>query len=240
MRQKRLFLGVLFILGVLTLVYILQAQGLLMSFEEIRDQRGEIETFLMQDPLLGILIFAAIYITAVALSLPIATPLTVLSGFLFGSILGTGVVAVAATTGATIIFILARFFFREYFTEKFGNSVERVNRELTDNGFRDVLLLRLTPLVPFALINVATALTSVRIRDYVLATLIGTLPFTFVYVHAGSRLAELNSLSDVLSFQTLLAVSLVVVAAAVPLIIRRRKSPRHLADHESDHQQPQE
>ena len=224
MKLERWHFGVLFILAVIALVYYLNGQDLFMTFEHVRDQRDELEAFIMRSPVAGILIFSAIYIGAVALSLPIATPLTVLAGFLFGSVLGTAVVGVTATIGATIIFLLARFFFRDFFMQKFGYRIRKIDAEFTTNGFRDVLLLRLAPVVPFVLINVATALTNTKTRDYILATFFGILPFTFVYVNAGNRLAELNSVSDIVSVQTVIAISLLVAAAAVPLVIRHRKS----------------
>lgn len=214
-----------FVLVVLVVfgIYLASLYGMVPSFVELRDLRHLFSQYVDMHPVLGGSLFILTYITAVALSLPIATALTVLAGFLFGVMLGTILVVLGATVGATIIFILARYFFRNFFESHFGARLSSVNEELRANGFRDVLLLRLTPLVSFSLLNVATALTKVRLRQYVPATLFGIVPFTLIYVKAGTRLSEIDSLGDVLSLQTLLVVSLVVASAFVPIILRRRK-----------------
>jgi len=219
----RFRVGLLLVLVVGALIGVLGAHGLLPTFAEVRAGRMEIETFLMEMPVLGALIFSLGYILVVALSIPVATVLTVLAGFLFGSVLGTVLVVTAATIGASLLFLLVRFFFRDVVSTRFDSRLEVVNRELADNGFRDVLLLRLAPVIPFALINVGAALTSVRFRDYALATLIGITPFTFVYVHAGTRLAEIERVSDIVAPQTLLAVSLLVFASFISIVARRAR-----------------
>lgn len=227
MKKRSLLLAALY-LGIFVVAYLfIKRYGIMLSFEALMEARHEIESSLMKNPVLGAMLFSVIYISAIALSLPVATALTVLSGFLFGTILGTFIVVVSATVGAAIIFLLARYIFRDYFAKKIGDRISVVNRELTEHGFRDVLLLRLTPIVPFSFINIATALTSVRLRQYVLATAVGIVPFTFVYVQAGTRLAEIQSLSDIVSLQTVVVVSLVVVAAAIPFFIGRRRKENH-------------
>ena len=224
MQTPRYVLGLIFVAAVATLFVYLKMHGMLPSFEMVQEQRMAIEAFLMRDPVLGIGIFACIYIVAIALSLPVATPLTILSGFLFGRVLGTVIVVVSATVGATIIFVLTRFFFHRFFTRKFGDRLEVVNNEFTNHGFFDVLFLRLIPVIPFALINVGTALTSVRLQNYVLGTLLGIIPFTFIYVQAGTQLAHIKRVEDILSFETLLTVSLVVAGAAFVFFINRRRA----------------
>lgn len=219
----RFRVGVLFIIVIGALIGVLSVYGLIPTFAEVRAGRMEIEAFLMEMPVLGALIFSLGYVLVVALSIPAATVLTVLAGFLFGSILGTALVVVSATMGAAALFLLVRLFFQEYVCARFGARLAVVNREMADNGFRDVLLLRLAPIIPFALINVGAALTSVRFRDYVLATLLGIAPFSFVYVHAGTRLAEIERVSDIIAPQTLLAVSLLVLASFIPIFISRAR-----------------
>ena len=226
MNIPRYVFGLVFVVVVTVLFVYLETHGMLPSFKMVQEQRMEIEGFLMRDPVLGVVIFSALYIAAIAFSLPFATPLTVLSGFLFGPVLGTIIVVVSATIGATIIFILARFFFRRFFTRKLGDKLEVVNNEFTNHGFVDVLLLRLAPIVPFALINVATALTSVSFKNYVLATLIGIVPFTFIYVQAGAELARIQRIRDILSLETILTISLIVAVVGLLFVTRHRLEAR--------------
>lgn len=227
MLRRKLFLGIVFVTLALFVYAILEMKGIMISFETLKAARMDIRHALMENPIQGALIYSLLYIVAIALSLPVATALTVFSGFLFGSFWGTVVVVISATIGATIIFILARFFFRDFFVQKFGARLAPVEREMQDHGLRNIFFLRLMPIVPFALINVAAALTGAKTKDYVLATLFGIAPFTFIYVKAGMRLGELESLRDVVSFQTLIVVSLLVFAVALPIFIKRyRKRAR--------------
>jgi uncharacterized membrane protein YdjX (TVP38/TMEM64 family) len=224
-KRHRFVLGLTLVGLVVAALAYLQSRGIMIDFEMVKMYRMDIELFIMERLFFGVLIFMFAYIATVGLSLPFATPLTVLSGFLFGTLLGTGIVAISATIGATIAFLLVRFFFRDYVTSKFGTKLRVVNDELRGNGFKDILILRLTPIVPFSLINVAAPLTSICVRDFSLATLFGTLPFTFVYVNAGTQIASVESVGDIVSFPTILGISLIVIAATVPPVIRRLRRP---------------
>lgn len=181
-------------------------------------------SFVSQHFVLGALLFVLAYLLIISLSLPLAMLLSLLAGALFGTFVGTVLVVAAATLGATLAFVLVRFFFCGLVTRHFGHQLAAVNRELAGHGFRDLLLIRLVPLVPFGLINVAAALTHVRVRDFALATLLGIIPLTIIYVNAGTHLATITSADQVLSFDILLALSLFVLAAAAPFFIRRKRT----------------
>lgn len=220
--KRRSTFGLLFF-GALALgLWYLHSIGVFPDFSMIKMYRMDVEAYLMQNLFAGVLIFALVYIAAVGLSIPIATPLTILSGFLFGNILGTGIVAISASVGATIALVLIRFFFYEDFKTRFAHRLEKVNREMTGHGFRDIFILRLTPIVPFALINIGAALTDIKTRSFFLATLIGVVPFTFVYVNAGTQIAMIESPGDIISLPVILGISLLVLVASLPLVIHRR------------------
>lgn len=216
-------LGIIFFAVVVGIVLVLQGKGITPDVHMLTAYREGLEAFLMDNVLLGALLYAAVYVLVVALSLPFATPLTLLAGFLFGNMLGTGLVVVAASIGATAALVLVRFFFFDYVKASFGYRLRRVHEELRGNGFRDILILRLTPIVPFALINLGAALTPVRVSHFCFATVLGTIPFTFIYVNAGTQLATLSSPGDVLSLPFVVGVSLVVFAATLPLLMRRSR-----------------
>lgn len=221
--NKKVLIGTLLLVLVIGGISILKTAGILPSFSEVKEGREMILGYVESYYLLSVIGFALIYILSVALSLPIAVFLTLLAGFLFGTVFGTMLVSLSSTIGATIIFLSTRFFFRDYVEAKFRDKISWLQKEMSGNGLRNILILRLIPAVPFWLINIGAGVTSVKTRDYVLGTLIGALPFTAVYVFAGTRLAEINSPSDVVSLPTLLAVSLLVLLSVVPLFIRRRQ-----------------
>ena len=123
--------------------------------------------------------------------------------------------------GATLSVIINRFFFQDAVRAALGSKLKWVNAELEGHGLRDIFILRLTPIVPFSLINLGAAVTHVQVRDFFFATFVGTLPFTLVYVNAGTQIARVESPGDIISLPTLIGISLVVIAATLPIFIRR-------------------
>jgi uncharacterized membrane protein YdjX (TVP38/TMEM64 family) len=141
-------------------------------------------------------IYAAFYIVGTALLLP-ALPLTLGAGFLYGVIIGTLVVSPASVIGATLAFFIARHVARDWATRRLKKypQAAAIDRAIEKNGFKAVVLLRLQPVLPFNILNYALGLTSIRLRDYVLASWIGMFPATVLYVYLGS---VMNDISDLL------------------------------------------
>jgi uncharacterized membrane protein YdjX (TVP38/TMEM64 family) len=218
--MRKEHIGLLCIALVVSIVAFVWWLGHIPSFEEVRASRDQFHAYAMTMPKTAALLFSLIYIIAVAVSIPLATPLSLLAGFLFGSVWGTAIVVVSATIGATFTFVLARFFFREYFETKIASLGSRATSH-SFGTFGDVLIARLIPAVPFSLINVVAGLTQVSLRNYIMATALGIVPFTFVYVHAGEALGELNSLGDVASSESALFLSRIALVIAALYVVRR-------------------
>ncbi|MBO6754932.1 MAG: TVP38/TMEM64 family protein [Roseibium sp.] len=132
--------------------------------------------------------FAAVYMTAVALSFPGASLLTITGGFLFGWIAGGLTTVVAATVGASAVFLVARSSIGDFLTRKAGPFLSRLADGFRTNGFHYLLFLRLTPIFPFWLVNIAPAVFHMPLRTYMLATFVGILPGTFAFSFIGSGL----------------------------------------------------
>jgi uncharacterized membrane protein YdjX (TVP38/TMEM64 family) len=159
-------------------------------------------------------LFLAAEVVLIACSAPVGIWLTVLAGFLFGRWVGTAVVNVGATLGAVLAFLAARYVFADAL-RRAALTRPRLARWLaaTDRGFEEhgayyVLLLRLTPVFPFWVLNLGLGLTRVRPFTYWWATQLGTLPMTFVVANAGASLAEITSFREVLSLKVLGALCL--------------------------------
>jgi uncharacterized membrane protein YdjX (TVP38/TMEM64 family) len=166
------------------------------------------------------------YVAAVAFSLPIATVLTLAVGFVFGRWVGTALIVLAATAGATLAFIAARFLFAEAAERRLGSLGEKINAGFTANAFSYLLFLRLVPLFPFFLVNLAPALTRIPVRTFVLATLIGIVPGTFVYVNLGEALGRIESLQSLVAPEFLGAFALLGALALVPVLWKKlRRGP---------------
>lgn len=159
-----------------------------LSLESIADHRMSLKAFVAAHLLLAILAYVLAYVVATVFLLPGAALLTVLGGFLFGWWLGGLVTVVAATAGATLIFTIARSSFGDFLVKRGGGLVCRIMRGFEADAFSYLLFLRLVPLFPFFLVNVATALCRVRTRTFLLATLLGIVPGTFAYATLGSGL----------------------------------------------------
>ncbi len=136
---------------------------------------------------LGIGIFALIYVLACILFLPGAI-LTLGAGAIFGVIKGSVIVSIASTIGATCAFLIGRYFVRHWVESKIeGNpKFKAVDDAVAKEGLKIVGLTRLSPIFPFNLLNYAYGVTKVTLRDYVLASWIGMMPGTVMYVYIGS------------------------------------------------------
>ena len=110
-----------------------------------------------------------------------------------------------------------------------GTVLHPINEGFSENAFNYMLFLRLVPAFPFFLVNLAPAFTSIRVQTYVLATAIGIIPGSFVFANLGETLGTIDSLSGLVSKETLLAFALLGVLALVPILIRKFKSKQEPA-----------
>ena len=165
----------------------------------LQSQRGRLhELFLVRPFFVGALFFA-VYVAVTGLSLPGAAVLTLVAGAIFGLGWGTVIVSFASTLGATLAFLLARYLARDAVRRRFEGSLERIDGGVRKDGAFYLFTLRLVPVFPFFIINLAMGLTSMRVLVFAFVSQAGMLPGTLVFVNAGNRLAELESLAGVLS-----------------------------------------
>lgn len=149
------------------------------------------------------LLFAAgfflIYVAVTAISLPGAAVMTLIGGAIFGLLEGLLLVSFASAIGATLAFLMARFVLREGVQKRFGQRLKALNRGVERDGSFYLFALRLVPVFPFFVINLAMGLTPIRTRTFYWVSQLGMLPGTLVYVNAGTQLGQIQSLSGVLS-----------------------------------------
>lgn len=173
--------------------------------------RGTVEAAGAWGPLLFVLVYAVLTVLLVP-----GSPLTVAAGVLFGPYLGTGLVVLGATLGATGAFLWGRRLGRRAVARLTGDRFERVDDWLHDRGMLAVLYVRLVPVLPFNLLNPMAGVTDITLRDFVVGTAIGIVPGTFAYAALG------GSFDDPTSPTFLAAVALLVVlAVGAPLVDRR-------------------
>jgi uncharacterized membrane protein YdjX (TVP38/TMEM64 family) len=162
-----------------------------LTLQELIERREALRAAIAGNMLLAVLAFMAIYAATIALSLPGGAVLTLAGGFLFGWFLGGLASMVAATAGAIIVFLVARSALGEPLAARAGPWLSRLREGFKEDAFNYLLFLRLVPIFPFWLVNLAPALLGVGLSTYVLATAIGIIPGTFAYSIAGNGLDSL-------------------------------------------------
>ncbi len=173
--------------------------GRYLSFEYLKAQQGNLESFYTNQPIVTSLGFLIIYIVVVALSLPGAAIMTLAAGAIFGLIYGSILVSFASTIGASIAFLISRFILRKSIQVKFTDKLKEVNRGIEEEGAMYLFTMRLIPAIPFFVINLVMGLTSMKLKTFYIASQIGMIPGTIVFVNAGTQLAQLESMSGILN-----------------------------------------
>ncbi len=191
--------------------------GQYVSLDELRAHRDQLLTFTEQHFWGMLAAYMGVYILMAALSLPGAAILTLAGGALFGLAAGTIAVSFASSIGATLVFLAARFLFRDSIQKRFKKRLRAINAGVEKDGAFYLLALRLVPVFPFWVINLVMALTPIRTWTYYWVSQVGMLPATLVYVNAGTQLGQIESTSDILSLELIGAFALL---GLLPLLLR--------------------
>jgi uncharacterized membrane protein YdjX (TVP38/TMEM64 family) len=203
-----------------------------LTFTALSENREALLAFRDANYIGAVVVFMAAYIAIVAFSLPGATVATLTGGFLFGLFPGVIYNVVAATIGATAIFLAARSGLGAGLSERMakgGGAVARVQAGLQENVWSVLLLLRLAPVVPFFLANLIPAFVGVKLFPYAVTTFFGIMPGALVLTSVGSGLGEvleqgdMPDLSILYSPQVLLPILGLVALAALPLLLKWRR-----------------
>ncbi|MEQ9547051.1 MAG: FAD-dependent oxidoreductase [Marinobacter sp.] len=199
----------------------------LLTLQNLKDNQQLLENWIERNLVVAVLGFVAIYVVVTALSLPGAAIMTLAGGAFFGNIYGLAAVSVASTIGASLAFLVARFLIRDTLRERYRDTVAKMDRGIKKDGAFYLATLRLVPVFPFFLINLAMGLTAMKLRTYALVSWAAMLPGTFVFVNAGTQLSQVESTGDILSAELLLSFALLglfpLIAKFVVGFIRRRR-----------------
>ncbi len=192
-----------------------------LSFDALKENRERLLAYTQTHYALAVALFIVVYCMTAALSLPGDVFLTMVGGFLFGSVVGTFYVNIGATSGATLAFLAARYLLRNWVESKFGDRPGPIQEGFKQNAFSYLVTLRLIPAIPFVLVNLVAGLTRVELSTYVRATALGMIPASFVFAYAGRQLGMINSPGEIASPQVLLALTLLGLLALTPILYRK-------------------
>ena len=242
------FLPLAVIGGLMALVFAMGWHRYL-SLQKLAENREILAGFIDENIVLAVLAYMAIYIVVVALSLPGGAVLTITGGLLFGWLVGGSATVVAATVGATLLFLIVKTSLGDVLAQKAGPWLSKLKDGFSENALSYLLFLRLVPAFPFWLVNIAPGLLGVRLPTYVLGTFFGIIPGTMAFSFLGSGLdASLTSanaeyqqcvatgsadactfslgIGDIVNAKLLIAFALLGVVALIPILLKRfRRGP---------------
>lgn len=210
-------LGLAVVIGAAIAVFFAFGLQHYLTLDALKARQHALEAYRAAHPLLLAGGFFAVYVTVTALSLPGALPLTLVAGAIFGLVEGTVLVSFASAFGATLAFLSSRLLFRAPVERRFGQRLKTINAGIDKEGGFYLFALRLVPVFPFFVINLLMGLSSLSVLTFYWVSQLGMLAGTIVYVNAGTRLAQLQSLSGVLSPKL---IGSFVLLGVFPLIAR--------------------
>jgi len=227
-----------------------------LSFETLARHYEALRAFIAAHEVSAIAAYVALYIVAVALSIPVGVYLTVTGGILFGAVLGGAAAVVGATIGAICIFLIAKSAVGDYLVRRAGPLAQKLAQGFRADAFSYLLFLRLVPIFPFWIVNLVPALVGVKLATFAAATALGVIPATFVFAFVGQGLDSVIAaqqaayqsclaaarpdcrlafhINTALTPELLAALAALGVLALVPVLVRRLRA-RSPAPARADH-----
>jgi uncharacterized membrane protein YdjX (TVP38/TMEM64 family) len=199
--DKKLLQRLLIVAAIIILVILFKVLGLgqYLTLDYLKTSQDKFTELYANHRLAVIAAYMTVYIVVTALSLPGAAVMTLAGGAMFGFWIGVLVVSFASTIGATLACFVARFLLRDWVQNKFGEKLSAINKGVEKEGAFYLFSLRLVPIFPFFVINLAMGLTTMKLLTFYWVSQIGMLPGTMVFVNAGKELGKIESLSGILS-----------------------------------------
>jgi uncharacterized membrane protein YdjX (TVP38/TMEM64 family) len=243
MNQKKTRVAIVALIAIFIVSFFYFDLGRYFTLEYFKGQQQALQNYYAAHPALTIAIYMGIYIAVAALSLPGAAILTLAAGALFGNLAGLIMVSFASSIGATLAFLVSRFLLRDWVQKKFGDKLKAINEGVEKEGAFYLFTLRLVPVFPFFVINLAMGLTPIKTLAFYLVSQVGMLPGTFVYVNAGTQIGKLESLKGILSPGLILSFALLgifpLVAKKIISVIKARRAGKPAARKNTSERNPE-
>jgi len=202
-----------------------------LSLTFLAEQRQALRAYVDANLLWSAMLFFIAYVLAVAFSFPAASVLTIFGGFLFGWVLGGALVAIGATIGASILFLATRSAFGGFLRHRVDGVLKKLAEGFRDNAFGYLFAIRLAPVFPFFVVNIAAALFDISLSRFAAATFLGILPGTFAYAYLGQGVDSVlvaakesgrqAQISDLVTREITLAFFALTLVALIPTILRQ-------------------
>jgi uncharacterized membrane protein YdjX (TVP38/TMEM64 family) len=219
----------LFLIIIATTIFFTMEWHRYISFDSLAQNSDFMQKWVLENNLLSVFIFIVAYMLITAMSIPGAVFITLLGGYLFGLVWGSLYVVFGATLGASLIFIAAKTAFTEVLRGRAAPFLKKLQTGFQENAFSYLLFLRLVPLFPFWLVNLAPAFLGVNFRTYFVATFFGIIPGTIVYVSVGNGMGVLikkgqtPNLGIIFEPQILLPILGLAFLSLIPVLYKKYK-----------------
>ncbi|NOR70045.1 MAG: TVP38/TMEM64 family protein [Methylomarinum sp.] len=224
-QQQTKLLVFLLLCSIFAIFFLLDGQQWL-NLETLKQNRNALLNYAEQHYLFLYLACGLLYIAMTALSLHGGTILSLALGLLFGRWMGTLLIVISATIGATLVFLLARYLIADWARERLqeNNQAIKLMDSFQVDAFNYLLFLRLVPLFPFWLVNLVPAFTPVSSQTYIMTTLLGIIPGSFVFANLGQSLGQIENTGQLLSMPVIVAFTLLGILALAPVLLKRYKA----------------
>lgn len=218
MKQSWLKIGIVIVIAALAALFFATGAQDYLTLESLKGQKDTFISFYSENTGLTIIVYTLAYIAVTGLSLPGAAIMTLAGGAIFGVFLGTVIVSFSSSIGATCAFLVSRYLLKESVQKKFGDKLSSINEGIEKEGAFYLFTLRLVPAFPFFMINLVMGITPIKTAVFFVVSQLGMLPGTIVYVNAGTQLAKVESLGDILSVQL---IGSFVLLGVFPLLAKK-------------------
>jgi uncharacterized membrane protein YdjX (TVP38/TMEM64 family) len=197
------------------------------NFQTLKEHRQFLTIWTQEHYALAVCLYMLSYVATVICAIPSSLFFTLTAGFLFGTIFGFLYAIASALIGATIFFLLIRSALAEWLVEKVGKKIQHFEEGFQENAFNYILIMRLIPVFPFFIVNIASAILGVRLASFLAATFLGIMPSTMIYVSLGHGLGKIfdhHKIPDIgIVFQPHIFMPLIMLAvlALLPVIYKK-------------------
>lgn len=217
----------LLVLALVLVLFFAFDLGRFLGFDALAEHKAWLSAWVDAHVVLAPLLYMLLYVAVVAFSLPGGLMMTIAGGLLFGAVSGAFYAVVGATIGASALFLIAKTSLGDFLMAKAEGSVKEMQAGFSENALSYMFVLRLVPLFPFFLVNLAPAFLGVSLRVYVIATFFGIMPATFVFALTGSGLGSVLeqggdvSLAGVMMPEMMAALAGLALLALIPVVYKR-------------------
>ncbi|MFC1841826.1 TVP38/TMEM64 family protein [Candidatus Dependentiae bacterium] len=195
--------------------------GKYFTIANIKENRLLLQQYIENNYAKSVALFMGIYILLTSITLPFAVLLTVVAGFLFGTVWGTLYSNISATIGSSIAFLIVRYLAGNWIHFRFGEKLKNFRKEFKKHGYSYLLSIHFTSVVPLFIINIFAALANVSFWTFFWTTSVGTLPGFFVYAFAGKQFTKISAMKDIFSWKIMIAFLCLALLAMTPIFFKR-------------------